>query len=151
MDNINYYNCQNTINDLSSDDDDTINTIIETNKDNDINLLNKLVQLYNQYEYKLKTITLKKKQISDKLNYIKQNIIPLMEKNQVDFININNNKGGGKIKYNNTKVYNSVSKKYLINILNIYFKNELMANEVTNFIYNNREYKNKKTISKTKK
>ena len=77
--------------------------------------------------------------------------MPLMEKNEVDFINIKNNDGGGKLKYNKTKKYNSLSKKYLLNILNIYFKNENMAKELISFIYNNREYKNKVNISKTKK
>ena len=77
--------------------------------------------------------------------------MPLMEKNDVDFINIKNNDGGGKLKYNKTKKYNSLSKKYLLNILNIYFKNETLAQELMSFIYNNREYKNKVNITKTKK
>ena len=35
-----------------------------------------------------------------------------MEKKEIDFINVNPQMGGGKIKYNKTKVYKSLSKKH---------------------------------------
>jgi hypothetical protein len=148
----NNFENENSITDLSSDsDDDTLDTLIKTNSDNDVNLLNKLTTYYNKYEKKLENINIKKKKITAKLENIKQTIMPLMEKNEVDFININSNNGGGKFKYNTTKAYKSVSKKYLHNILQVYFKNEHMVKELCQFIYSNREFKNKVYLTKTKK
>ena len=147
------FNNENTITDLTSesDDDTTLNTIIETNSNNDVNLLNKLTILYNKYEKKLININKKKKTLTRKLENIKKTILPLMKKNEVDFININSNNGGGKFKYNKTKRYKGLSKKYLHNILQVYFKNEQMAKELCKFIYNNRECKEHVYLSKTKK
>ena len=67
------------------------------------------------------------------------------------FININNNNGGGKFKYNKTKKYKGISKKYLENVLQVYFKNQQMAKDLCNFIYTNREFKDHVYLSKTKK
>ena len=147
------FNTENSITDLSSDgeDDTTLDTLIETNSDNDVNLLNKLTLLYNKYEKQLNDVNTKKKKLTTKLENIKKAILPLMKKNEVDFININSNNGGGKFKYNKTKRYKILSKKYLHNILQIYFKNEQMAQEVCKFIYSNRESKDHVYLSKTKK
>ncbi len=147
------FNTENSITDLSSDgeDDTTLDTLIETNSDNDVNLLNKLTLLYNKYEKQLNDVNTKKKKLTTKLENIKKAILPLMKKNEVDFININSNNGGGKFKYNKTKRYKGLSKKYLHNILQIYFKNEQMAQEVCKFIYSNRESKDHVYLSKTKK
>lgn len=144
---------QNSITDLSSDSetDTTLDTLIQTNSDNDVNLLNKLTILYNKYEKKLKDTNEKKKKLTTKLENIKKSILPLMKKNEVDFININSNNGGGKFKYNKAKRYKGLSKKYLHNILQAYFKNEEMAKELCKFIYNNRECKEHVYLSKTKK
>ena len=147
------YNNENFITDLStdSDNDTTLNTIIETNSDNDVNLLNKLTIIYNKYEKKLNDVNIKKKKLTTKLENIKKTILPLMKKNEVDFININNNNGGGKFKYNKTKKYKGISKKYLENVLQVYFKNQQMAKDLCNFIYTNREFKDHVYLSKTKK
>lgn len=147
------FNTDNSIKDLSSDseNDTTLDTLIETNSDNDVNLLNKLTLLYNKYEKQLNDVNTKKKKLTTKLENIKKAILPLMRKNEVDFININNNNGGGKFKYNKTKKYKGLSKKYLHTILQIYFKNEQMAKEICKFIYNNRESKEHVYLSKTKK
>jgi len=144
---------QNSITDLSSDseNDTTLDTLIETNSDNDVNLLNKLTMLYNKYEKKLKDTNEKKKKLTTKLENIKKAILPLMKKNEVDFININSNNGGGKFKYNKTKRYKGLSKKYLHTILQVYFKNEEMVKELCKFIYHNRECKEHVYLSKTKK
>ena len=57
------FNTDNSITDLSSDSDNdtTLNTLIQTNSDNDLNLLNKLTLLYNKYEKKLKDTNEKKR------------------------------------------------------------------------------------------
>ena len=59
--------------------------------------------------------------------------------------------GCGKIKYNKTKVYKSLSKKTLINLFNAYFGDEQKTKEIIKFLYDNREYKEVSKITKTKK
>jgi hypothetical protein len=149
----NNFNCLNSINDLSTDsDEDSLDFIKNNTQDDDILLLNKLIQLYSKYEIKLNKINIQKKNLTNKLNNIKLNIIPLMEKNEVEFINININNGGGKLKYNKTKKYSNLSKKHLQNLLKMYFNNNIkLADELLTFLYSNREYKNKIYITKTKK
>lgn len=152
FDNNNNFNCLNSINDLSTDSEDDNLDFIINSQDNDVLLLNKLIILYNKYENKLNEINKKKKILTSKLNNVKQNIMPLMEKNDVDFININTNNGGGKLKYNKTKKYSNLSKKHLFNLLKTYFNNNTkLAEELVTFLYNNREYKDKVNITKTKK
>ena len=58
---------------------------------------------------------------------------------------------GGKLKYNKTKVYKSLSKKSLINLFNAYFGDEKKTQEIVKFLYDNREYKEVRKIVKTKK
>ena len=67
------FNTENSITDLSSDSDNdtTLDTLIQTNSDNDVNLLNKLTMLYNKYEKKLKD-TNEKKKLTTKLENIKK-------------------------------------------------------------------------------
>lgn len=48
-----------------------------------------------------------------------------------------------KIKCANNKISESITKKYLIDRLTIYFKDDKKAQEITNFIYNNRKSTNK--------
>ena len=66
-------------------------------------------------------------------------------------INLNSQMGGCKIKYNKTKVYSSLSKKRMGELLNAYFKNEEQAKQVIKFLYDNREFKYVNKIVKTKK
>ena len=113
--------------------------------------MKKLVDLCVKYENDLKKINSLKKTISDKLKKTQNALIPYMENKEIDHINLNTNLGGGKIKYNNTKVYGSLSKKKLTELINVYFKNDETTKKLIKFLYDNREYKYVKKIVKTKK
>ncbi len=147
------YNNINSINDLSTDsenNDTTINNTISGGED-DITVMKKLVNMCVKYESDLVKINEVKKTITDKLKKAKTALAPFMEKKEIDFINVNPQMGGGKIKYNKTKVYKSLSKKTLINLFNAYFGDETKTKEIIKFLYDNREYKEVSKITKTKK
>jgi hypothetical protein len=146
------YNNINSINDLSTDseNDTTINNTISGCED-DITVMKKLVNMCVKYESDLVKINEVKKTITDKLKKTKTALAPFMEKKEIDFINVNPQMGGGKIKYNKTKVYKSLSKKTLINLFNAYFGDEQKTKEIVKFLYDNREYKEVSKITKTKK
>ena len=147
---------ENSINDLSNklptelstdseDDNFTIQNTI--NSENDINIMKKLVNMCVKYESDLAKINEAKKTITEKLKKTKAALAPFMEKKEIDFINVNPQMGGGKIKYNKTKVYKSLSKKTLINLFNAYFGDEQKTKEIIKFLYDNREYKEVKKLS----
>ena len=147
------YNNINSINDLSTDSEDNNSTIQNTinGGENDIEIMKKLVNMCVKYENDLIKINEAKKTITEKLKKTKAALTPFMEKKEIDFINVNPQMGGGKIKYNKTKVYKSLSKKTLINLFNAYFGDEQKTKEIVKFLYDNREYKEVKKITKTKK
>lgn len=147
------YNNMNSINDLSTDSEDNNSTIQSTinGGENDIEIMKKLVNMCVKYENDLVKINEAKKTITEKLKKTKAALTPFMEKKEIDFINVNPQMGGGKIKYNKTKVYKSLSKKTLINLFNAYFGDEQKTKEIVKFLYDNREYKEVKKITKTKK
>jgi len=147
------YNNMNSINDLSTDSEDNNSTIQNTinGGENDIEIMKKLVNMCVKYENDLIKINEVKKTLTDKLKKTKAALAPFMEKKEIDFINVNPQMGGGKIKYNKTKVYKSLSKKTLINLFNAYFGNEEKTKEIIKFLYDNREYKEVSKITKTKK
>ena len=137
---------------LSTDSEDNNFTIQNTvNGENDIEIMKKLVNMCVKYENDLVKINLAKKTITEKLKKTKAALAPFMEKKDIDFINVNPKDGGGKIKYNKTKVYKSLSKKTLINLFNAYFGDEQKTKDIIKFLYDNREYKEVKKITKTKK
>jgi hypothetical protein len=147
------YNNMNSINDLSTDSEDN-NSIIQNTingGENDIEIMKKLVNICVKYENDLVKINEVKKTITEKLKKAKTALAPFMEKKEIDFINVNPQMGGGKIKYNKTKIYKSLSKKTLINLFNAYFGDEQKTKEIVKFLYDNREYKEVKKITKTKK
>jgi len=137
---------------LSTDSEDNNSTIQNTiNSENDIEIMKKLVNMCVKYENDLVKINVAKKTITEKLKKTKAALAPFMEKKDIDFINVNPKDGGGKIKYNKTKVYKSLSKKTLINLFNAYFGDEQKTKDIIKFLYDNREYKEVKKITKTKK
>ena len=147
------YNNMNSINDLSTDSEDNNSTIQNTinGGENDIEIMKKLVNMCVKYENDLIKINEAKKTITEKLKKTKSRINTIYGKKEIDFINVNPQMGGGKIKYNKTKVYKSLSKKTLINLFNAYFGDEQKTKEIVKFLYDNREYKEVKKITKTKK
>ena len=149
-DNETNYDTMNNINDLSTDSSEN-EDLCNTQGDDDITAMKKLVDLCVTYENDLKKINTMKKTITNKLKKAKEALVPYMQKNEIDHINLNQQYGGGKIKYNKTKVYSALSKKRMGELLNAYFKNEQQAKQVIKFLYENREFKYVNKIVKTKK
>lgn len=149
----NEYTGLNNIQDLSTDSENNDNTLQNTitGGENDIIIMKKIANMCVKYENDLVKINAAKKNITEKLNEAKKALIPFMEKKEVDFININEQSGGGKLKYNKTKTYKSLTKKNLINLFDAYFGDKQKTEELVKFLYSNREYKEVRKITKTKK
>ena len=149
----NEYTSLNNIQDLSTDSENNDNTLQNTisGGENDIIIMKKLANMCVKYENDLVKINAAKKNITEKLNKAKKALIPFMEKKEVDFININEQSGGGKLKYNKTKTYKSLTKKNLINLFDAYFGDKQKTEDLVKFLYSNREYKEVRKITKTKK
>jgi len=149
----------NIYEDLSSSDNEETNTILHNNNNNNnniskIDLIRKLVDNKIKYEEDMKKIKIYTKTLKQKIDNINKQLIPLMKQQDVSFININADKGGGKIKYNKVKTYSSISKKCLNNLLPIFFKEKninIDFNELVKFLYNNREFKENEKLTKTNK
>lgn len=143
---------ENQINDLSTGElsTDSNDEIVIDEKKPDIEIIKKLVDLCVKYENDLVKINNLKKAITVKLKKTREKLIPYMKKKEIDHINLNENHGGGKIRYNKKKVYKPLSKKKMIDLLNIYFKNIDEAKKIIKFLYDNREVKFVNNLVKTK-
>jgi len=77
-------------------------------------------------------------------------VVNFMEANEMTNKNILIN--GGKLKYDVTSSRESITKKYILEKLTAYFKNEKKAEEVTNYIYDSRGMTAEKvSLKRTKK
>lgn len=144
----------NIYEDLSSSDNEESNSIVNNNNISKIDLIRKLVDNKLKYEEDMKKIKEYTKTLKNKLDTVNKQLIPLMKQQDVSFININADKGGGKIKYNKVKTYSAISKKCLNNLLPIFFKEKninLDFNELIKFLYTNREFKENEKLTKTNK
>ena len=113
-----------------------------SNQDLKNNLL-QLLQINNTInQYKNEIDSLKKQK-----DNLEKNLIIYMEKN--DMTNKNIIVNDQKIKYNTTKNYETFSKKYLLNKISTFLKDENVANELVNYLYNHREIKESKSIKIT--
>jgi len=104
------------------------------------NNLSQIIQLNNAIENQKSELDKLKKQ----KDVIEKNLITFMENNNMTSKNliVNNNK----IKYNTTKNYETFSKKYLLEKSNLFFKDQNIANQFVDFLYNNRNVKESKSI-----
>ncbi len=87
------------------------------------------------------------KQIKEKKNKQKNittNLIEIMKNNDIDCFDINN----GKLLYKENKIKSSLSKTFILNSLNSFFKDDTNINtlDITNHILNNRNIKIKEEI-----
>lgn len=77
-----------------------------------------------------------------------ENILIYIKTNNIEDVPINIS--GGKIKYSVSKTTAPMSKQYIQQRLAQYFKSESKAKEVVDFLYNDRETKEKETIKRIK-
>lgn len=105
--------------------------------------IQKLVELEKE-EDKYKSICANLKKEKDSLN---NNIINFLESNKITDKDIIF--GDKKIKYSLMKTQDCISKKLIYDRLKLYFKNDKEAENATNFIYNDRNSKQKPVIKIT--
>jgi hypothetical protein len=92
-----------------------------------------LITLQNE----IKERKIKKKKLSDSL-------MQIMTKNSIDMVNIS----GGSIIYKKNTVKKAINSKSLLNSLNTYLSDSKKAEEIANYILENREQTTKETIAR---
>ena len=104
-----------------------------------VNNIREWVKIDNEMRTLKQEISNRKK----KKDQISSSLIDVMKQNEIDSVNINN----GKIECTKRKTKKPISKKLLQNILTKYYKEDTnKANEVNEFILNNREETTKDII-----
>ena len=104
-----------------------------------INNIREWVKIDNEMRALKQEISNRKK----KKDQISNSLIDTMKQNEIDSVNINN----GKIEFTKRKTKKPISKKLLQNILTKYYKEDTnKANEVNEYILNNREETTKDII-----
>jgi len=89
------------------------------------------------YDNYLKKINKKTKNIKEKKDLLENQIIKIFESN--DMTNTKINIGDSKVFYNETVSTTSLSYKFLFECLTKYYKNEVKAEEICDFIKNERD------------
>ena len=96
----------------------------------------KIDELFRQFYYFLLYCKKHKKLVSDDLS-------TLMKEREVDTVSITN---VGQISYQKKEVKKGINTKYLIEILQQYYKNPTQAKEVSDYILENRETQTRENI-----
>ena len=97
-----------------------------------INIIREWVKTDNELRTLKSEISTRKK-VKDSIS---KELLSIMKKNDIDGVDIND----GRIQYASRKTKKPITKKILLNILSTYYNGNIaMANEVNNFILNNRE------------
>lgn len=96
-----------------------------------------------QIDNELKELQRAAKERRERKKEITNNLVEVMRTNEIDCFDVNE----GKLVYSKNKVKSGLSKKYLMNTLHNYFKNDpVEAKRVSDYILNSREEKIKETI-----
>jgi hypothetical protein len=96
-----------------------------------------------QVDNELKELQKAAKERRERKKELTNSLVETMKTNEIDCFDVND----GKLIYSKNKVKASLSKKYLLDTIHSYFKNDLnKAKELSEFIINNREEKIKETL-----
>ena len=87
----------------------------------------------NDNEIKKINEVLKAKKKQNKV--LSETLVDIMKNNEISVVDIKN----GKLIHKTSKTKRAINKQSLINILNSYYKDDNKANEITSYIFNNRE------------
>jgi hypothetical protein len=102
------------------------------------------IKKYVQCEKEIKRLNAEIKKVREYKESITPEITFYMEKNKLDELSINHNY---LIKLNTTNTFQGVSKSFIQERLTEYLKNEHHGEKITDFIYESRFKKEKKSIS----
>ena len=93
------------------------------------------VKLWLKLDDDIKTLNDAIKERKTKKNEITPKLLDFMEKHEINDLNTNE----GHLKFQKSLRSKPLSKKYLMDRLGFYFKNNSKSEKIVNFLYNNRE------------
>jgi len=100
------------------------------------------IKKWLEYESKINELQKQLKEVKKNKAVLSNDLKEIMKSKDLDCIDVNQ----GKILYTTTNVKKGINKKYLANVLTKFFENETRANEVCDFILENRESQMKENI-----
>ena len=108
----------------------------------DQSILIQKIKKWLEYESRITTLQKEIKELKKNRLTVSNDLKGIMKTKDLDCIDVND----GKILYTTTKVKKGINKKYLSEVLTKYFENDRKADEVCNFILENRESEIKENI-----
>jgi len=103
------------------------------------------IKKWVSYDYEIKNLQKSMKEIREKKKELTKSLIDVMKNHEIDCFDIND----GKLLYTKNKVKTPLNKNNLMIALEKYFENEsINVEDVTNFIFDNREIKIKEILKK---
>jgi prefoldin subunit 5 len=108
----------------------------------DQSILIQKIKKWLEYESKIATLQKEIKELKKNRGTVSNELKTIMKSKDLDCIDVNN----GKILYTTTEVKKGINKKYLSDILNKYFNDNHRAEEICQFILENRESQVKENI-----
>ena len=108
----------------------------------DQSILIQKIKKWLEYEAKIANLQKEIKELKKNRLTVSNDLKEIMKSKDLDCIDVNQ----GKILYTTTNVKKGINKKYLADVLKKFFENETKANEVCDFILENREFQIKEKI-----
>lgn len=108
----------------------------------DQSILIQKIKKWLEYESKIATLQKEIKELKKNRGIVSNELKTIMKSKDLDCIDVNN----GKILYTTTQVKKGINKKYLSDVLNKYFNDNHRAEEICQFILENRESQVKENI-----
>ena len=105
----------------------------------------KLVHQWLSYDDDLKQLKKAEKEINDAKKALTEPIMAFMAKNNIEDCNTTN----GKLKYSVSQVKKPINRQYLMDKISNYMNNSKKAEELTVFLYDNRETEQKVNLRRT--
>jgi hypothetical protein len=108
----------------------------------DQSILIQKIKKWLEYESKISNLQKEIKELKKNRIVVSNELKTIMKNKELDCIDVNN----GKILYTTTTVKKGINKKYLSDVLNKYFDDDHRAEEICQFILENRESQVKENI-----
>ena len=108
----------------------------------DQSILIQKIKKWLEYESKITILQKEIKELKKNRNLVSNELKTIMKNKDLDCIDVND----GKILYTTTQVKKGINKKYLSDVLTKYFEDNHRAEEICQFILENRESQVKENI-----
>jgi hypothetical protein len=105
----------------------------------------KLVHKWLEFDDNIKKLKDAEKKLNESKKELTEPIMEFMSKNNIEDCNTTN----GKLKYSITQVKKPINRQYLTDKLANYFNNSKKSDEVTSFLFDNREVEQKVNLRRT--